>query len=308
MPPASRVRSALRVARIDGRGCRPGPAAPALVAATVLALAASLAVDAVVVLGATRVFVGTRGYGHFHVSDYGTVTAIGVVVAAAAWPVVIRVSWAPRWLYLRLAVAVTVVSLLPDVWLLVGGAPGEAVATLMVLHLAVAVVTYSVVVRVAPAGRTPARSPAGRTPAAGSRPGAADERRRSTRRWAGGLAALVAVEFALGVATLVAVPLGRPSGWVPAEGRAVYLAHAVLGLPLAVGAAAFVVSVRGSPRLDRLSGWIGGVGVALAAAGGMVAVAHPVRLLGGALMLVGPLVAALGYLAPLFEASADGDP
>jgi hypothetical protein len=269
-----------------------------LVAATVLALVASLAADAGIVLVVTRAFPTTRGYGHFRFSDYATLTAVGVVVAAASWPVVVRISSAPRWLYVRLAVGVTAVSLLPDVWLLVRSQPPRAVVALMVMHVAVAVLTYHIVVRVAPAGTVPAPGGDG---------GPVGGNSWSTKRRAAALAVLVGVEFALGVATLVVVPLGRPSAVIPTEGRPLYLAHAVLGFPLAVGAAAFVLTAR-TTRLERLSGWIGGAGVAVAGVGGLLAVAHPVRLLGAALMFVGPMVAALGYLAPAFEGSSAGDP
>jgi hypothetical protein len=40
--------------------------------------------------------------------------------------------------------------LLPDFYILYQGQPGEAVAVLMVMHLAIAVVTYNGLVRIAP--------------------------------------------------------------------------------------------------------------------------------------------------------------
>jgi hypothetical protein len=77
---------------------------------------------------------------------------IGVVVACIAWPVVTRISWAPRWLYLRLAVLVTLALLVPDVWILMHGEPVKAVAVLMTMHLAIALVTYNCMVRIARVG------------------------------------------------------------------------------------------------------------------------------------------------------------
>src|ERR1700755_956308 len=74
----------------------------------------------------------------------------------------------PRWLFFRLAILVTVVLLLPDVYILYRGQPADAVAVLMVMHLAIALVTYNLLVRLAPIGpgsrqtRTP-RALCGRT-------------------------------------------------------------------------------------------------------------------------------------------------
>ena len=59
-------------------------------------------------------------------------TIIGLVTACLAWPVVTRISSAPRWLFFRLAVLVTLVLRLPDLYLLDLGQPGHAVAVLRV--------------------------------------------------------------------------------------------------------------------------------------------------------------------------------
>jgi hypothetical protein len=61
----------------------------------------------------------------------------------------IRISSAPRWLFFRLAVLVTLVLWLPDLYLLDLGQPGRAVAVLMVMHLAIALVTYDCLVHIA---------------------------------------------------------------------------------------------------------------------------------------------------------------
>ena len=65
---------------------------------------------------------------------------IGVLIACAAWPVVTRISSEPRWLFFRLAIVVTLVLWLPDLYILHQGQPGEAVGVLMVMHLAIALV------------------------------------------------------------------------------------------------------------------------------------------------------------------------
>jgi uncharacterized protein with PQ loop repeat len=54
-------------------------------------------------------------------------------------------------LFFWLAVAVTLFLWLPDLYILWKGQPAKAVAVLMVMHLAIAVVTYNALIHVAPA-------------------------------------------------------------------------------------------------------------------------------------------------------------
>ena len=117
--------------------------------ATVASVALSLAADATLVAIGTRVFPTTKGYVHFQFHDYAKLTVIGVVIACAAWPVVTRVSSAPRWLFFRLAILVTLVLWLPDLYILDLGQPARAVAVLMLMHLAIALVTYNSLVHIA---------------------------------------------------------------------------------------------------------------------------------------------------------------
>jgi len=135
---------------------QPRPA-PVLVA-TIVALAGSLAADAVLVAIGTRVFPSTAGYVHFRFSAYGKLTAIGVIIACAGWPIVTRISSNPRWVFMRMAVVVTLVLWLPDLYILVKGQPSKAVAVLMVMHLAIGVVTYNALVHLAPVRRRRIRS------------------------------------------------------------------------------------------------------------------------------------------------------
>jgi Ca2+/Na+ antiporter len=88
---------------------------------------------------------------HFRFSDYARLTVIGVVIACVAWPVVTRISSAPRWVFFRMAVLSTAVLWLPDLYILAKGQPPKAVLVLMVMHLAIALVTYNALVRLAPA-------------------------------------------------------------------------------------------------------------------------------------------------------------
>ena len=52
----------------------------------------------------------------------------------------------------------------------------------------------------------------------------------ATARAAAILVGMVGAELVLGVTSIFYVPVNRPSGWVPSTGKAVYLAHAGLGL------------------------------------------------------------------------------
>jgi hypothetical protein len=150
------------LARVDFAPRHRQPSAGRVLLATVASVAGSLAADAILVVIGKAVFPSTRGFAHFQFSDYAKLTVIGVVVACVAWPVVTRVSSAPRWLFFRLAVLVTLVLLLPDLYILHMGEPAKGVAVLMVMHVTIALVTYNLLVHLAPA-----RPAAGGAPAAG---------------------------------------------------------------------------------------------------------------------------------------------
>jgi hypothetical protein len=143
------VDQVLRLFKVDFAPAHGQPSAVSVGVATVVSVAGSLAADALLVVIGQAVFPATRGYVHFQFSDYSKLTVIGVVIACLAWPVVTRVSSAPRWLFLRMAVVVTLVLWLPDVYLLVRGQPPRAVAVLFAMHLAIALVTYNCLVPIA---------------------------------------------------------------------------------------------------------------------------------------------------------------
>jgi hypothetical protein len=143
---------ALRLVRVDLAPRHRQPSALMVAVATAASLVGSLLADAALVAIGTAVFPSTKGFVHFRFSDYAKLSVIGVVVACIAWPIVTRISSAPRWLYLRLAVLVTLVLLLPDVWILLHGEPAKAVAVLMAMHVAIALVTYNCMVRIARVG------------------------------------------------------------------------------------------------------------------------------------------------------------
>jgi hypothetical protein len=168
--PPRPVDRALRLFGVDFAPVHRQPLAISACAATLVAIAGSLAADALCVVIGQAVFPATKGYAHFQFADYSKLTVIGVLIACAAWPVVTRITSAPRWLFLRMAIAVTLVLWLPDAYILAQGQPPRAVAVLFVMHLAIAVVTYASLVLIAPV-----RPPA---PAAAPRPGYQASHRR----------------------------------------------------------------------------------------------------------------------------------
>src|ERR1700734_516911 len=147
------------IARIDLRPPHAQPRISRVRLAPLGAGAGSLVVDALLVVIGQAVFPSTKGYAHFQFSDYAKLTVIGVLIACLAWPIVTRISSVPRWLFLRLAILVTLVLWLPDVYILARGAPGRAVAVLMTMHLAIALVTYNCLVHIARVQQTSQPAP-----------------------------------------------------------------------------------------------------------------------------------------------------
>lgn len=277
------------------------PPRPMLVAvAAAFSIAASLGLDALAVHLGESLYPATRHFSHFRVGDYATLTVVGVVVACAAWPVVTRVSSAPRWLFLRMAVAVTVALWLPDGWLLLRGESPQGVAVLMVMHLLIALVTYNALVRIAPA-RLP-RSEAAAVEATSDPAVPRQLSERNVRRVWNAMAILVSVELVVGVGTIVVVPFKRTDAFVPPHGTAIYVLHGALGVLLGAGAVAVLVVSSAAGRLPRIGAVMGAVGVGIGLVGGLIAGFGATRLLGMGLMLVGTIVAGIGYLTPALEA------
>jgi CDP-diglyceride synthetase len=140
----------LGLVKVDFAPTHRQPSRARVVLATIVSLAGSLAVDAALVAIGEAAFPSTKNYVHFRFSDYSKLTVIGVIIACVAWPIITRISSAPRWLFFRLAIVVTLVLLLPDLYILHQGQPAKAVAVLMCMHLAIALVTYNALVHLAP--------------------------------------------------------------------------------------------------------------------------------------------------------------
>ncbi len=143
----------MSIFRLDLSPSHRPPSTARVLVATVISIVGSLVADALLVVVGEGIFPGTNGYVHFQFSDYAKLTVTGVIIACVAWPVVARLSSAPRWLFFRLAVLVTLLLWLPDLYILHQGQSARAVAVLMVMHLAIALVTYNALVRTAPVRR-----------------------------------------------------------------------------------------------------------------------------------------------------------
>ena len=141
---------AMELARVDLSPRHRGPSAAAVALATAASLVLCLLADWLLARAGVAAFPATKGYAHFQFSDYAKLTTIGVIIAGIGWPIVARVTSDPRWVFFRLAIAVTIVLLLPDLYIWMQGQPGQAVLFLALMHLAIALITYNLLVRLAP--------------------------------------------------------------------------------------------------------------------------------------------------------------
>jgi hypothetical protein len=136
--------------RLDLPRGRAQPAAWRWIIATVVAVGGSLLACFALATAAMALFPALVGYEHFQFGDYSKLTIIGVVGAAVGWPIATWFTTSARRFYLWLAIAVTVVTLAPDAWILHLGQPPIGVATLVIMHLALALITYPAMVFIAP--------------------------------------------------------------------------------------------------------------------------------------------------------------
>ena len=275
---------------------RDPPSALRVAVAAVVSVIGSVAANAGLVKWATSEFPSTMNYSHFRFVDYATLTTVGVIAASVAWFVTTRVTSTPRWFFLRLAVLVMLVLWLPDAYLFLRHEPTTGVVFLMLMHVAVALITYNALVYFAPV-RSGLRAPAK------VEPGSADETTRAllTRSAWTTMTFLVGVEMLLGFAELLSVPFDRPDGWIIRQGEAVTLVHGAVGGVLGFGALAMYLLASRDDRIERIGAVVGLVGVAIGAIGGFCCYAHSIRLIGMVLMFLGGATAFFGYLMPTID-------
>ena len=150
-----------RAARAFGLDFPKGRRQPALgrfVIASVVALVGSVMACAALAAAAIAATPDLAGYEHFQFGEYTRLTVVGVVLACLAWPAMTWLSsraWKP---FLWLAVAVTVTGLAPDAWILLKGQPAAAVGVLVLMHVALALITYPALVLIAPQRRPEVRA------------------------------------------------------------------------------------------------------------------------------------------------------
>jgi hypothetical protein len=257
------------------------PSVARMLVVSALVVAASLGSDVTLVHLATSEWPQLRSYGHFRFSDYGTLTIVGVLPACVAWPLVIRLTAEPRIRFFRLALAATVVLVMPDIWILLRHEPVRAIA----------LVAYNALVHLAPPRR------------GAWAPGGTVAPRRTAEdllKFASiALIALDCLEFILGIAVLYLVPFSRPTGWFPQRNQPVYLVHAGIGGILGLGALVVLFLAWQCGRMDRFGALLGLFGIALAAVGGVLADQQQVRSGGMVMMFAGATVAAFGYVITL---------
>jgi hypothetical protein len=145
------LEKAFELVHLDFAPSHRQPSGARVVLATVVSIAGSLLADALLVVIGQTLVPSDKGYAHFQFDDYAKLTIIGVIIACVAWPITTRITSQPRWMFFRMAVLVTLVLWLPDVYILVKGQPARAVAFLFMMHLAIALVTYNTLVHLAPA-------------------------------------------------------------------------------------------------------------------------------------------------------------
>ena len=143
------LRPVLRYFHVDFEPRTP-PTWKSLGYATLVAVIGSLVADWILVKIGVALYPKEAGYQHFQFADYSKLTVVGVLIACAGWPIVARISSQATWLFLRLAVLVSLVLLLPDlaIWFL--GQPANAVFVLVWMHIAIAIVTYLALITLAP--------------------------------------------------------------------------------------------------------------------------------------------------------------
>ncbi len=314
MPSPSLTERTLARWRIDMKPSEEQPSSTRLLVVTVLAALCSLGANALIVTVATHLKPATKGFSHFRLADYGTLTVVGVLAAGIAWFIVLRVSSTPRWLLFRVAVLVTVVLWIPDVYLFTKHEPTAAVVTLMIMHGAVALVTYNLLVHVAvpsriadPYSSLPDEASAYLLSQVAPPPKEPDDVTLHRGLFVAMLVGTLA-EFFIGGAELFYVPLNRPTAWLAHHGQAIYVVHALFGMALGIGALAVFATAVTTVRLvqvDRTAAIGGLMGVAVGAFGGVLSYERPLRLFAISFMFLGVAVAFFCYLLPLIEGSMD---
>lgn len=114
--------------------------------AVLAAVAASLMVNTGIALAVTSTHPSGTQTGLMPI-HYGPLTVIGVLAGTVGWAVIRRNAARPRHVLRAVVPVVVVLSLLPDVVLLLGGSSLVNVVGLTLMHLAIAAITVPVLAR-----------------------------------------------------------------------------------------------------------------------------------------------------------------
>lgn len=297
----------LRWLRIDVRAPATAPSFARVALWGLLAVFLSLVVNALLVKLGETWEPSLHHFSHFRFVDYSILTFVGVGAACVAWSVTIRSTQSPRWLFFRMAIVVVVLAWLPDLWLLARHEPVRGVAILALMHVAVALLTYNLLVRGAPSTNSPDNnSQLQRDEVVELVPG--DIAWSLSRTVWMSMVITVSVEFLCGLAEIALVPYDRPNGWIVHQGEAVALIHTTLGVPLGLGALVIYTMASPTKRLERIGAVMGLWGVGVAGLGGMFTYFHSLRLWGMVLMFFGAGVAFFGYLIPILDQATEKTP
>jgi hypothetical protein len=212
-----------------------------------------------------------------------------------------------------MAVIVTLVLWIPDVYLFTKREPTAAVVVLMIMHLSVALVTYNALVHLATGTTVPGQSGPVVPPVviggfsfSVDVPDAVENQATLRRSLFTAMMVGVIAEFIIGGAELFYVPLNRPTGWLAHKGETIYVVHSLLGAALGIGAFYVILMALTTPYLAQVqrTAAIGGfLGVATGAIGGVLSYEKSLRIYAIALMFFGVAVAIFCYLLPLIEGS-----
>jgi hypothetical protein len=168
-PRSSLAQRAFRLAGINPSPKAAPPTHRRLAAAGLAAVVVSLVADIVLAAAGRAAFTVPVSFSKFSFGSYGLLTVLGIAGATATWGAVTRLSSRPKWLLTRLAVLVSALFLIPDFLLLGTPAnPTGPVVILMLMHLAIAAITYTALIKVAPVRQRP-RNERDRPRPAGSR-------------------------------------------------------------------------------------------------------------------------------------------
>jgi hypothetical protein len=149
----ARTRRLAALIRADLPGRRGTPHASRFVIAAVAAVLLSLLACAAVAAVTIALVPSVGGYEHLRFHDWAKLTVVGIVLASLGWPLAGALWSRARVPFLILTALVTVVSFAPDLWIWRQGQPTAGVLALLVMHVAVAVVTYPALVLIAPRRR-----------------------------------------------------------------------------------------------------------------------------------------------------------